>query len=804
MSVKTWGDFEVFLDQSLGRGGMGAVYRGRQISLDRPAAIKLLKKELTESDEFVKRFQREASLLAKLVDVHVVQVFGAGKADESHFYAMEFVEGEDLAARIKKGHKFGPEEVLRVADSVGRALQAAWRHRIIHRDIKPSNIVLTARGPKILDFGLAKTSLHPAAASIDETRPGVEQLTEVGGTVGTIAYMSPEQIRGEELDARSDIFSLGLVLYEMVAGRPAFGGPTPMAIAAAILHDQPRPLSGHHSGVVVGLEAITRKMLEKDRILRYQSALDVRTDLQRFARTSHPVAITPTRTTIARRRWLVAAAMLAVGVAGGALLWTRASQPDPSSGPKSIVVLPFTDSSPGRDQQSFADGLTVTLINAFARLPDLEVRGQESSFAFRDRNDLRVVGDVLNVDYVVTGNVLKAGDRLRVFAALEDVRTGSRIWSNGYDQPFTDIFEIHDQITKNVSRDLGVTLGLGENAQPGMTRHVEAFIEYVEGVGLFKPTSATESIPHFRRAVQLDSNFWQAHLALREAALFSFQFLPQRADELKRTAAEALAAAQRQAPGAPRVLAALADQRMRENRWLEHGEIAQKLFSHPEARFPNGMPWEGIFLLAVGKARQAVAPLQRARDEDPLMPVRAIMYAIALEMTGRQAAALEEINAYHKLAENDVAHGTAMLIAMSVKDVAEIQRRSAILSKSSLRAPLEPLGLDKFQNDPTGARDAINKLAGDGRLHDSVNQSILANWAAYYGHTSLALDLLKKAVQMPTYNPSTMILWRPNMREVRKLPGFKDIVRDLGYIEYWRKYGWGDFCRPAGDDFVCE
>jgi formylglycine-generating enzyme required for sulfatase activity/predicted Ser/Thr protein kinase len=256
MSVKTWGDFEVFLDQALGRGGMGAVYRGRQISLDRPAAIKLLKKELTESEEFVKRFHREASLLAKLVDIHVVQVFGAGTAEDSHFYAMEFVEGEDLAVRLKKGHKFGPEEVLRVAESVGRALQAAWRHKIIHRDIKPSNILVTRDGQiKVMDFGLAKSS------DLD--------LTMSDTIMGTAKYMSPEQATGEKLDIRSDLYSLGVVLYELATGKPPFQGDTPTALMYKQVHEQPKPPRELTPTIPMELEVLILRLLAKKPEARY-------------------------------------------------------------------------------------------------------------------------------------------------------------------------------------------------------------------------------------------------------------------------------------------------------------------------------------------------------------------------------------------------------------------------------------------------------------------------------------------------------------------------------------------------------
>ncbi|MFN3486851.1 MAG: serine/threonine-protein kinase, partial [Planctomycetota bacterium] len=250
MSVKTWGDFEIDFGQLLGRGGMGSVYRGRQVSVDRPAAVKILKQELTTSSEFVKRFHREAALLARLTDPHVVQVFGAGEGEGCHFYAMEYVEGEDLGSRLKRGSKFSIEEIIQVALQVGKALQAAWRHRIVHRDIKPSNILVTRDGQiKVMDFGLAKN-------------PDME-LTQSEVIMGTAKYMSPEQAQGEPVDVRSDLYSLGAVLYELATGRPPFTGESPTAVMYQHVHRAPRPPSELNPQIPPRLEALILKLLAK-------------------------------------------------------------------------------------------------------------------------------------------------------------------------------------------------------------------------------------------------------------------------------------------------------------------------------------------------------------------------------------------------------------------------------------------------------------------------------------------------------------------------------------------------------------
>jgi serine/threonine protein kinase/formylglycine-generating enzyme required for sulfatase activity len=258
MALKTWGDFEINFERLLGRGGMGAVYMGRQISLNRPSAIKILKQDLTSNPEFVKRFHREAALLARLVDNHVVQIFGAGEAEGHHFYAMEYVEGEDYASKVRKGHKFTMDEVLKVGEAVGLALQAAWRHRIIHRDIKPSNILLTKDSQtKVMDFGLAK---NPES-----------DLTESEVIMGTAKYMSPEQATGGACDIRSDLYSLGVVLYELAAGQPPFVGEGATAIMYQHVHKQPLPPKTVNPEIPEEIQKLILRLLQKDPEARYPS-----------------------------------------------------------------------------------------------------------------------------------------------------------------------------------------------------------------------------------------------------------------------------------------------------------------------------------------------------------------------------------------------------------------------------------------------------------------------------------------------------------------------------------------------------
>ncbi len=274
-NTRVWGDYEVYYDQCLGKGGMGAVYRGRQVSVNRPVAIKVLSRELVGSHDFVARFQREASLLARLVDSHVVQVFGAGEGDGEHFYAMEYVEGRDLSSVLKQKGKLPPEEVVNIALHTGKALQAAWKHKIVHRDIKPSNILVTNDGLiKVMDFGLAKSS---------------EMELTVGHVImGTAKYISPEQAVGSPVDIRADIYSLGAVLYELATGKPPFVGESPTSVIYQHVHKIPVPPRKMDGSLPEGLEAMIVRCLAKKPEQRYQSPEDLVADARALRDKTRP------------------------------------------------------------------------------------------------------------------------------------------------------------------------------------------------------------------------------------------------------------------------------------------------------------------------------------------------------------------------------------------------------------------------------------------------------------------------------------------------------------------------------------
>ncbi|UCH85119.1 MAG: protein kinase [Candidatus Latescibacterota bacterium] len=464
--------------ERLGGGGMGIVYKAQDTRLKRVVALKFLPTTLTDDEDLKKRFVREAQAASALDHPNICTIHEIDETLNGQlFICMAFYDGETVKKKIARG-PLAVKAAINVAIRVAQGLAKAHSRGMVHRDIKPANIMVTDDGQvKIVDFGLAQLA-------------GLAKITKIGKMVGTVAYMSPEQLTGKELDSRTDIWSLGVVVYEMLSGKLPFTADYRHALMYMILNEAPKPLAFFRSDIPDGIQRVVGKALEKNRGDRYQSV-----------------------TTLGEE--------LSAACAQQAVVTQRE---------KSIVVLPFADLSPQKDQEYFCDGIAEEIINKLARLRSLRVASRTSAFAFKGRNeDIREIGAKLGVNTMLEGSVRKEGDRLRVTAQLLNVEDGYHLWSERYDCELKNVFDVQDEISDNVIRSLEIKLSQEENhaVKKVMTQNVVAYDLYLRGRDFFHqrhPKAIRYAIEMFSRAIEKDASYALAHAGIADCYCFLSYF----------------------------------------------------------------------------------------------------------------------------------------------------------------------------------------------------------------------------------------------------------------------------------------
>jgi eukaryotic-like serine/threonine-protein kinase len=627
----------------LGAGGMGEVYLAEDTKLDRKVAIKFLPPQSIADEQAKKRLVREARAAAKLDHPNICAIYEIGEADGLTFIVMQNVEGETLAAKIQR-KPMEVRESLDIAVQAAHPLAAAHSHGIIHRDIKPQNIMLTAHGQvKVLDFGLAKVVTNKGALESEAETQSL--LTESGVIVGTVPYMSPEQVEGESLDARSDIFSFGAVLYEMLSGHQPFSAESAAATLSAILTREPLPLARYSDGVPTELERIVRKCLGKDRERRYQTIRDVAIDLENVRRECEAAAVTASpreRTTeivdvlvtdktgkqspFASRRALGAAGLV-VALIGAALAYALLFRGVPAARQpeiKSIAVLPLENLSGDPAQEFFADGMTEALISNLAQIRALKVISRTSVMRYKGSGKLlREIARELNVDAVLEGSVQRAGGRVRITAQLIQAASDTHLWARDYDRDPSDILRLQSEVASAVAEEIRIQVTAEERVRLASARSVNPQAHEAYLLGRYHLSKKNEddlrqAIEHFERAIQLAPDYAAAYAGLSEA-------WQERGVWGTRTFIEV------EPPARAAALKAIQwDEQLAEG----HMMLAQLNYIYDwdwagaEQQFKRALELDpgslyvhrpyAVFLMAVGRHAEAISEMQRAAQLDPV------------------------------------------------------------------------------------------------------------------------------------------------------------------------------------------
>ena len=582
--------------EKIGAGGMGEVYLAEDTELNRKVALKFLSPHLCQDADYRARFKREAQAAAKLDHPSIVTVHEVGEFQGRPFFAMQHIEGQSLRELIK-AKELPIERVIELAIQICEGLHKAHQSGTVHRDVKPANILIDADGrAKILDFGLASVA-------------GSDHLTKTGSTLGTVGYMSPEQLRGEQVDQRTDIFSLGVVLYELIAGRQPFKSDNDVATSRNITDHDPEPLARYKAGVPDDLQRIAIRMLAKDKNYRYQHMDDLLADLKRLRQ--QPV------------------------------FQVRTEQP-------SIAVLSFANLSSDPEQEYFCDGMAEEIINALSHIEDLQVVARTSALSFKGQAiDVREIGRRLGVKTVMEGSVRRSGSRLRITTQLVDVASGYHLWSEKFDRDLEDVFAIQDEISLAVVENLRVRLQKGDETRLAK-RHTDdpvAYGLYLKGRYFWNKRSeegTKKAISLFEQATQADSGYAPAYAGLADCyvTLGFYDILPP-----KEAFPTAKAAAEK-AIGLDSLLAeahtSLAGVRLYYDWDWEGAEREFKNAIELNPGYSTAYQWYAEYLAFMGRYDESIGMGKRSMELDPLSPIIASNLASFYFVAGQYDTAIEE------------------------------------------------------------------------------------------------------------------------------------------------------------------
>jgi serine/threonine protein kinase/tetratricopeptide (TPR) repeat protein len=783
----------------LGAGGMAEVYLAQDTQLKRSVALKLLSDRFAFDESHLHRFAQEARAASSLNHPNILTIYEIGEAEHAHFIATELIEGQTLRRRLIKV-RLNLSEALDISIQVAAALTATHAVGIVHRDIKPENIMLRTDGfVKVLDFGLAKLTQMPEDTSSSASQaPTIQRFdTEPGSVLGTTRYMSPEQVRGLPLDSRTDIWSLGVTLYEMITGRQPFDAPSSGDVIVAILEREPVPLERHVRGAPAELQLILSKALTKDISQRYQRAQDLMNDLRRVKRRQE-IEIELGQPTLPQVSagsagshsdgTVISGHQISFGSLGPASSSSASRKRRVRKKIDSIAILPLTNESGDPETEYLADGITETIINTLSKLPKLRVMARSTVFRYKGKEvDPQQVGFDLGIRSVFMGRLLQRGDKLVINTELIDVTDGSQLWGEQYNRKHSEILAVQDEIATEISDKLRLKLTQVEKKQltRRATENIEAYHLYLKGRYHWNKRTGPALLKgrdYFRQAIDVDPNYALAYAGLADSytVLATWNIVPSneafpkskaaatRALELDRTLSEAHASLG--------FVSAVYDWE-----WAR-AEKQFKLAIKANPTYATAYEWYALFLSWTGRHDEAVTAVRHAQNLDPLTPIITSVVGVVLHYARRYQEAIDE---YDKVLELDPAFVPALCFRgaayarLGRYEEAIADERGALAISGPTPLPLDILGhILAIHGNRREAEETLEKLRNLSK-EKYISAFFSAHTYVGLGQYDQALDCLEQACE-ERFHRAVTVKVDPSLDPLHPDPRFQKLLKRMG------------------------